>query len=257
MKLPENLAKRYSKMTPEEMQGDASAGDLIQAGMLKSGGKPGAYKISDDSLTKAILRPGVIKWDDKTDAGVMFDVRKAGGKKIKSATHIDLDKLLHSRYVTQGVKQGRDVREFKSDAGAKAAVKAAAKVEAKATALAAKAKATKEKALEGLGYYFGATHTEELKATLNKATAAAMAPTCVKSGATLPAHICNPSLMDAMGRAAKALKAAEGGGAGAAPDWQNAQDDYMYNPPADRSNTLMLVVVASIIAVVAYLYFNR
>ena len=170
MKLPSHLASRYSKMTDQEMGGDAAAAQLLKAGMLKSGGRPGPIAIPDAKITKAILRPGVIQWNDKTDTGVSFNIGKAGGKQITSASHLNLDKLLHSRYVQQSVQQGRDVRDFtgpvvsSAKAEAKAAVKAAAKVEAKATALAAKAKATKEKALAGLGY-FGAADDEDVALT--------------------------------------------------------------------------------------------
>jgi len=102
--------------------------------------------------------------------------------------------------------------------------------------------------------YFGATRSErieELENAVGKATAAAFAPTCVKDGAQLPANMCDPSLNDKLATAAKALKA-EQSGAGAPPPGE------AWLPPAKKpTNTLMLVVVASIIAVGAYLYFNR
>jgi hypothetical protein len=226
MKLPSNLAKRYTRMTDQEMSGDAAAGLLMKAaGMQKGGGRPGPIQIPDAKITKAILRPGVIQWDDKTDAGVSFNMRKdGGGQGIPSVSNLNLSKILQSRYVQQDIKQGRNVREFAPVAPpaapaappaeeAVATVKAAAKVEAKATALAAKAKATKEKALEGLGYYFG---EEDAVATAQKefadANAAMHAPTCNQGSATgLPAVVCDPSLGAKVAEAAKKLEDAKGG----------------------------------------------
>jgi len=175
MRLPSNIAKRYTRMTDSEMAGDPAAAKLIRAGALKASGKPGSsWEIPDAEATKVMLRPGVISWSDTTDSGVSFNIKKAGGGRV-GTTGLDLDKLLASRWEGKD-KQGRTVEEFASKAAvenaedkavakvaakveakavaeAKVAAKAAAKVEAKATALAAKAKATKEKALAGLGYY--------------------------------------------------------------------------------------------------------
>jgi len=174
MKLPKNLASRYTQMTDEEMAGDANAAAYLKNGMAK-GGRPGPIEVTDDS--KALLRPGVLKWNDDGNQ-VMIDLNKnGGGAKIGSARNLNLSKILASRYVQQQVRQGHDVDEFpdmptvstakaEAKAAAKAdplmAAKAAAKVEAKATALAAKAKATKEKALEGLGYYFAGAEASAL-----------------------------------------------------------------------------------------------
>lgn len=175
MKLPKNLASRYTQMTDQEMGGDAAAGVLLKSGMLKSytGGNPGPISMDSAKENQAMLRPGIIKWNDTTDAGVSFNLPK--GKQVSSAANLDLSKILQSRYVQQDISQGRDVREFApkaptpatpatpAKADAVETVKAAAKVEADATALAAKAKATKDKALEGLGYYLGeeVVETEE------------------------------------------------------------------------------------------------
>ena len=242
MKLPDNLAKRYTKMTPEEMSGSQEAGDLVKAAMLKGGGRPGPLKIEDQNISKAVLRPGVISWDDKRDAGVWIDARKAGGQKIASATNLNIGKILSNRYVRQDIQQGRDVVEFpkktaptpvqeeqtkmiaqvkeaaKAEAaiGAKVeAVKEAASVEVKATALAAKAKATKEKAMAGLaGYGLGHLGDEAAISAAAKAfadaTQAALAPTCVQSGVTLPAQHCDPSLGVKMAAAGAALAEAQG-----------------------------------------------
>jgi hypothetical protein len=92
MKLPSHLAKRYTRMTDQEMGGDAAAGQLLKSGMLKSGGRPGPIQIPDDKITKAILRPGVISWNDKTDTGVSFDMRKANGQSIPSISNLNLSK---------------------------------------------------------------------------------------------------------------------------------------------------------------------
>ena len=180
MKLPDGLAKRYPRMD-DAMGGDAAARALLDAGMLKAGGRPGPIAMPDSLATNAILRPGVINWDDSMDFRLSFNIKKGGSIGKIGAKGLDLDKLLQSKYIQKDM-QGRDVREFtspkatpaeaavskaeakviakveakveaKAVAEAKGAAKAAAKVEAKATALAAKAKATKEKALEGLGYY--------------------------------------------------------------------------------------------------------
>jgi len=174
-------------MTDSEMGGDKAAAALLRAGAAKAIGKGTPWSVTDVEATRAMLRPGIINWDDSMDSGVSFNI-KAGSGKI-GTTGQDLDKLLAARHA-QTDKQGRAVEEFatkteaqtekaaevavetaedkavakvaakvaakveaKAVAEAKTAVKAAAKVEAKATALAAKAKATKEKALEGLGYY--------------------------------------------------------------------------------------------------------
>jgi cobalamin biosynthesis Mg chelatase CobN len=151
--------------------------------MLKAGGRPGPIQIPDAKITKAILRPGVIQWDDKTDTGVSFNMRKdGGGQGIPSISNLNLSKILQSRYVQQDIKQGRDVREF-APVGPPAApaapkappAKAKAKAEAVATVKAAakvEAKATKEKALSGLGYYFGDAASDAADAATAAATAA-------------------------------------------------------------------------------------
>jgi len=216
MKLPKNLASRYTQMTPKEME---------------SGGQD--KPIEDTEITRAILRPGVIQWDDTRDAGVWFNIRKDGGKQVSSTSHLNLDKILQSRYVEQDVQQGKDVREFptkkaptavqKEEAKIVAKVKAvaeAAKVEAKAKALASKAKATKEEAVKeaALAGYFGDEAAVQAAMTrFVEAQQAAFAPTCTSADGTrgLPASLCDPKLMERFVKAQEALAATQAGAGGA------------------------------------------
>ena len=234
MELPKHLASRYSQMTPDEMAGSHDAKDLVDATMIKRGGRPGVISATDRQLNKEVLRPGVIDWD--SDKGVWFNMSKAGMEPVPSAMSLAIDKVLHSRYVQQDVKQGRDVQEFqptkasaqlakdeaiaveamKAQAKGKAdskmeAVKSAAKVEAKAKALAEKAKATKEAALAGLGqlgYLGNEAEMQALADELAAAQAAAFAPTCMQGPVPLPAHVCDESLMTRFVAAQEALAAA-------------------------------------------------
>jgi hypothetical protein len=185
------LDSRYTKMTPEEMQGDASAKDFIRIAMLRTGGKPGAKPLSPDEVTD---RASNIQW---TDQGPVFKVK---GTPPRGATHLDMDKILHGRFISKDLNQGKEIQEFVDRATktespapappapaptkapaveaavasevAKAAVAkveakgappavvakvkaaaAAAEVEAKAKVLADKAAASKEEALQGLAGY--------------------------------------------------------------------------------------------------------
>jgi hypothetical protein len=245
--------------------------------MLKTGGKPGA-RISDQQVTKAILRPGVINWDPSKDAGVWSNARQAGGQKIASATHLNLDKLLHSRYVQQKVQQGQDVREFpakkaptpvvKEEAKVVAEVKAkveavkeAAKVEAKATALAGKAKATKKAALAGLGrlgfgYLGDQAAVDAAAATMGQAQAAAFAPTChVGQAHGLPAFQCDGSLMTTFVEAQQALAAAaEAAGDEAA--LQQAAEAGAKAAAAQGNNKMLILGAVAVVAISAAIYFG-
>jgi hypothetical protein len=189
------LDSRYTKMTPEEMQGDASAKDFIRIAMLRTGGKPGAKPLSPDEVTD---RASNIQW---TDQGPVFKVK---GTPPRGATHLDMDKILHGRFISKDLNQGKEIQEFvdratKTESPAPAppapaptkapAVEAAvasevakaavAKVEAKGAppAVVAKVKAadkaaaSKEEALQGLAgygiYSFGEVTTfQKIKAGL-------------------------------------------------------------------------------------------
>jgi hypothetical protein len=266
MELPKHLASRYTQMTPDEMAGSHDAKDLVDATMIKRGGRPGVISATDRKLNKEVLRPGVIDWD--SDKGVWFNMSKAGMEPVPSAMNLAIDKVLHSRYVQQDVKQGRDVQEFqptkaseqlakdeatavksmeaqqsrgkaKGKAGSKMeAAKNAAKVEAKAKALAQKAKATKEAALAGLGYLGSEAEMQALADELAAANAAAFAPTCNQGSAqNLPAHICDPSLMTRFVAAQEALAAAGGSQGG-------------------MSNTKKLIIAAVLIGLGVAAYFH-
>jgi len=211
------LDARYSKMSPDEMQGDQSAKDLIRIAMLQTGGKPGAKVITPNQIAD---RPGNIDW---TDRGPVFNVKTPP----RGATHLDMDKILQGRYISPDISQGRQIQEFVDRATKKApaaapaapaapeapapepaivakvkakgappaiiekakAAAAAAKVEVKAKILAAKAEATKKKALAGLGdwgYYLGATDEEVATAGAVVATTTAAMNTCMAANAANP-----------------------------------------------------------------------
>ena len=208
MKLPKHLASRYTQMTDEEMAGDPSAAAYLKQGLSQRGGRPGpVVEVNDDS--KALLRPGVLQWNDDGNQVMIKLDRGPGTSKVGSAQNLNLSKILHSRYVQQDIRQGRDVREFpnaptvktaKAEAvaqkvmaspveAAKAKAKAAAKVEAKAKALAAKAEATKKEALAGLGYYFGEEETSESMLKKHRMCIALLA---VALGVSLYLHMKKP-----------------------------------------------------------------
>jgi len=197
------LDKRYSQISPEAMEGSGQAKDLVAQANLKSGGLPGPLKV-DESVDSAMLRPGVISWEE---GHPVFDLKKSGAAGgIKAGEHLSLDRLLHSRYTQQPDRQGKEVPEF-PDRGREQKAKAPAKSKAMVKA--------KAKAAEDFGHYFGNTEAEiaAAKKELAEAVTAAHAPNCTKGPAkNLPAQVCNPELAKRVVDARARLKALKGGG---------------------------------------------
>lgn len=256
-------------MSPDEMEGSGQARDLVQAAMLKRGGSPGP--ISDEKVSQAILRPGVISWDSDKDSGVWFNIKKDGGQSVSaSAQGLQIGKILSSRYVQSDVAQGRDVMEFpkkqaptavdKAEARMIANVKAAqdaSEVEAGAKALASRARATKEAAmagLAGLGYFGDAGRLAAANERFAKAQAAAFSSN--GSCSTGPAFTCNPQLMADFTSAQKELAAAakEAGDQEAMKKAADAQADIV---ATQGKKIKILVGVIAALVVGAGIYFMK